>query len=1075
MSLRVIRVAASLRVGASALALCAAAGAVQAQQVDSAPVAAPPGTNSDASEVVVTGIRSSLANAQAIKRNSDTVVDAVTAQDIGALPDRSVTEALQRVPGVAISRFAGGNDPDHFSVEGSSVVIRGLNFVRSEFNGRDTFSANDGRALTFADVPSELLGSVEVYKNTTASMIEGGLAGTVNLNTRKPFDQKGFHLGFDAEANYGDFRKKWTPVGSVLVSNTWETGAGTFGLLGDISYSRLMSRADAVHVTNFQTRDGGTAEASSGNAILVRNQLPGKDVAYAPIGASARTQDFDRKRFGVALAGQWESVDHRLLLTGQFLRSQATSAWTEHSFETTGELAEYNTYPVGCQQDPAGNTPTAAGCVPGHFTDYQYDDNNVFEKGYITSPGTGWRTADSGSATSKTPTGGTQQVLYDRSVYTKTVTSDYSANLKWEPTDRLHFNFDGQYVKATTYDFDFSSNTSTFAEYEVDLTGKIPQVIQHKPLTLAANWGTPNPRIAGETDQQYFEDKANYFWRSAMDHIEESDGTEWAFKADGTYDVNGDIPFVKNVKFGARYADRDQTVRYSVYNWGAVSEVWSGTSVNLDQSPANTEFFRFTDFMRGKANAPYGGWYYNGDLRKDYQAASEYFKSINDIWHNQNGAAASNRWLPLAERPGVIPGTPFLPGEVSTVSEATKAAYVQLNFGQAEPVFGNVRIDGNIGLRYVATDSRTLGSLSLPPAATFGSGQSFDVYCAPQVPTGAPAGTPPVVPAGVCQLGRDYFNSAQAFGNGASFPSTAENKYHHWLPSLNVKFAVGRDVIVRLAASKVLTRPDMGYIRNYVNIGTDTSSGFRFLATAGNPYLMPATAKEFDAGVEWYFGRVGSLTATAFYKDVKGFFYENVTHRQITNNGVTETVDIRGPDNYHGNGKIYGVEVGYQQTFDFLPGVLSGFGVEGNYTYIKSQGLPNSFLSNVVDGPTSTPPTGRGHLPLEGLSKHNFNLAAFYEKGPISMRAAYSWRSQFLQTATDVIFPYFPIYNASTGQLDASIFLSLNKHIKIGVQGVNLTDEVTKTLAQFTPSGLKGPRSNFINDRRYSFILRGNF
>src|SRR3546814_15482885 len=118
----------------------------------------------------VTGIRESLANAQEIKRNSDTIVDAITASDIGALPDRSVTEALQRVPGIAINRFAGSNDPDHFSVEGSGVTVRGLNSVRSEFNGRTAFAAGvGGQALNFAAVPSELPGSVSINKNATQS------------------------------------------------------------------------------------------------------------------------------------------------------------------------------------------------------------------------------------------------------------------------------------------------------------------------------------------------------------------------------------------------------------------------------------------------------------------------------------------------------------------------------------------------------------------------------------------------------------------------------------------------------------------------------------------------------------------------------------------------------------------------------------------------------------------------------------------------------------------------------------------------------------------------------------------
>ena len=159
---------------------CLLASATAHAQDDPAAAAAADAAD-DENAIVVTGIRQSLANSQNIKRDSETVVDAITAEDIGALPDRSVTEALQRVPGVAINRFAGSNDPDHFSVEGSGVVVRGLNFVRSEFNGRTAFAAGvGGQALNFADVPSELLGSVIISKNATADMIEGGLAGTVD-------------------------------------------------------------------------------------------------------------------------------------------------------------------------------------------------------------------------------------------------------------------------------------------------------------------------------------------------------------------------------------------------------------------------------------------------------------------------------------------------------------------------------------------------------------------------------------------------------------------------------------------------------------------------------------------------------------------------------------------------------------------------------------------------------------------------------------------------------------------------------------------------------------------------------
>src|SRR5256885_5027118 len=217
----------------------------------------PQDTSSPGGAIIITGIRQSLKSAQQIKRNSDTVVDVITSQDIGALPDRSVTEALQRVPGVAINRFAGSSDPDHFSAEGSGVTVRGLTFVRSEFNGRDTFSTGVyGQAINFQDVPAELLGSVEVFKEETADRIEGGLSGTVNMNLRLPFDNKGLHIGYDLEANYGDMAKKWSPVGSVLVSDNWDTGIGRIGLLGAVSYSQLFTRSDSVRISNFQTRNG---------------------------------------------------------------------------------------------------------------------------------------------------------------------------------------------------------------------------------------------------------------------------------------------------------------------------------------------------------------------------------------------------------------------------------------------------------------------------------------------------------------------------------------------------------------------------------------------------------------------------------------------------------------------------------------------------------------------------------------------------------------------------------------------------------------------------------------------------
>lgn len=218
--------------------------------------------DAEVQQIVVTGYRRSLESAQNLKEDGDTFLDAITAEDIGALPDRSVAEALQRVPGVNIGRFKKTSDPDRFSVEGADVVIRGLPFVRSELNGREVFSATGGRVLSFNDISPELLGAVKVFKNTTADMTDGGISGTVDLETRKPISRPGLQIAGTVEANYGDLAKEWSPGFSLLGSNTWESSAGTFGLQLGYAQSELITRSDASQVTDPCYRELATLDST---------------------------------------------------------------------------------------------------------------------------------------------------------------------------------------------------------------------------------------------------------------------------------------------------------------------------------------------------------------------------------------------------------------------------------------------------------------------------------------------------------------------------------------------------------------------------------------------------------------------------------------------------------------------------------------------------------------------------------------------------------------------------------------------------------------------------------------------
>lgn len=1102
-----------LRTGASALVVGSLISGSSAYAQDVEEDAAP----TDDNVIVVSGIRQSLANAQDIKRDADTVVDAITAEDIGALPDRSVTEALQRVPGVAINRFAGSNDPDHFSVEGSGVVVRGLNFVRSEFNGRTAFAAGvGGQALNFADVPSELLGSVIISKNATADMIEGGLAGTVNLNTRKPFDRNtdDLSIAFSAEANYGDFRKEWTPTFSGLISKSWTTDAGRFGILVSGAYSQIKSRADGIQVANYQTRDGALVVAANTDGVLVcRNPLPSSsdsftlpgggaqcgdfgsagsdgfadyaDSRVAPIGGQFRTQEYNRSRDGFAVSAQWESLDERTLVTAEFVRSHSTNKWGEYTFETSADLAEYTTYPIGCLQnadgpnvinpDGSNGDPTArAQCPVGGFTDYVYNESGLFQSGYIVNANNGWR-GDPG-ASPFIPIGGLQQSLARRQVEDEFTNADYSLYLRHELTDRLTVELDAQYATSRRKQLDFSVLGASFADQELDLTGDYPVVIPRKPQFLGYNWSTPGADLGNATEDEYFRDPRFQFWRAAMDHIEDSEGDQFAFSADFTYEFDEDA-FIRQAKFGARYQGREQTVRYTTYNWGMLSETWSGSRpVNFGDTPQNgSTRYDFPNFFRGEVPGPPGAFYYAGDLIDGYDETVAFLQSVQGQYVTEFGGSPS--WVPLAARDGVIDGTSYLPSDIQPVKQDDYAAYAMLSFG-SDDLLGDVRFAGNAGVRFVSSRIQSQGSIGVPSRQQLNIVDAFEVRCQPEVPIGAPPGTPPQSPGGVCLLGEAGYENLQQFATGVTVFDAAKTDYEYLLPSMNLRFGLSDDLVLRLAGSKVLTRPENSYIRNFLTIGLGDSG--ELTATAGNPFLVPATAWQFDASVEWYFAPVGSLTFNAFYKEIDNFFFQEISERTISSNGVDQQVLVRGPANFDGTGKIKGFEVAYQQTYEFLPAPFDGLGMQANYTYIDSEGLPNTFLNTGEPVNESTVPPG--NLPLEQLSKHNFNVTGFYEKGPISLRAAYNWRSRFLLTASDVIFPYYSIFNEPTGQLDASLFINLKDvldlpgDLKVGVQGVNLLNEVTRTTQAFTgdPADL-APRSSFMNDRRFSFIIRGSF
>ncbi len=214
-----------------------------------------------ANDVVVTGFRASLANAQAIKRNSDAILDAIVAEDIGKLPDNTAAESVARVPGIQVVRVGD---------EVREVLVRGLPDLVTTFNGRDIYTA-ELRRSQLQDFPAGALAGLEVYKSGTADLLEPGLAGLINVRTRRAFDfNKPFTVAGGFRGTYNDQSKKYDPNGNLLVSIRRDTSIGEIGILVNGSYNQSRYRNAVRLASNVITALGSTQPvnpASAGRAF----------------------------------------------------------------------------------------------------------------------------------------------------------------------------------------------------------------------------------------------------------------------------------------------------------------------------------------------------------------------------------------------------------------------------------------------------------------------------------------------------------------------------------------------------------------------------------------------------------------------------------------------------------------------------------------------------------------------------------------------------------------------------------------------------------------------------------------
>jgi len=250
----------------------------------------PPAEAPSLRPVTVTGARASLATAQDIKYHASGVVDPVIAEDIQRLPDISVSEALQRVSGVQITRDRG---------EGGTVTIRGLVQVETTLNGREVFTAGSGRSLNFADLPAELMSAMHVHKTPSSDQIEGGIGGLIDLRTRRPFDFQGPVATGTLRWAHASLAGEGAPQYALLLSNRWRVGDGEVGALFTFSHQERAWRED---------------QRSAGSPVVRNDLVPGQPV-IARNGTSNTVSSGTRVRDTASWALQWRPASNVELYT----------------------------------------------------------------------------------------------------------------------------------------------------------------------------------------------------------------------------------------------------------------------------------------------------------------------------------------------------------------------------------------------------------------------------------------------------------------------------------------------------------------------------------------------------------------------------------------------------------------------------------------------------------------------------------------------------------------------------------------------------------------------------------------
>jgi TonB-dependent receptor len=813
----------------------------------------------DNTEVItVTGIRGSLVRSLFDKRAAENIVDGISAEDIGKFPDQNVAESLQRITGVTIDRGEAG--------EGQKISIRGFGpkFNNVLFNGRSMPSDNDERGFSFDLIASELISGADVYKTLRADTLEGGLGGTVNVKTAKPFDYDGLKGAASAKAVYDTLAESTNPFVSALISKNFDN---EFGILASFAYQQRDSRLDKAKITNYKTVSGKTYTGPQGSDTLSPNDH------LRPWGAQQIVERSDRERIGATLVGQWQAAEN-VVLTADALYSELTSIKNNKTLSngyTKGNMynAKFDEFGTVTSFDrPAGLEYVSPGV-------YKQFENGI-----------------------KQDRGQLNTILANARNRVSTTTM-VGLNIDWQVTDDFTAIIDLQRSKSTaSSENNPLQSVSTYSSTDV-----------HFENTGDSFKWTNDSAFNGNASG-YKAGNLYYFSPASDDDITEARlDTEWELE---------DVSYLTSIRSGLYYSDRQKNKSLTQSRWATAAKVYTNFPIPASQfSTTNLAFLQ--DHDKGGFSDTWLDWdtaalfdYFNspaalesasflGDqIINNYENGGTNFTSLEEAQAAADAAVADK----IASIEANIASAPTegdfgLYNKIADaradrkwqVNEETFAAYVEANLaGEAW--------SANIGLRYVKTDTSSISA-----------GQEF-------------LGTHRITPNSTALNLKIIEGDKDSIFSEGSYTKLlpSVNVKYDVNDDLVARFAysksLSRPPLSDLtAASKII-----------VPFFFDEEDGFEGQIIGKNSDLKPFTSVNMDLAIEWYYAPESYVGGTYFRKDLSDWITtetQDVTLRDPIQN-VDRVFQKTLPFNAE-SAKVSGLELALLHNFESGFGVQANY------------------------------------------------------------------------------------------------------------------------------------------------------